>query len=434
MRWEVNLPARMDIFALRLAGLDSDEVLRLRFRVLERKATLPAEVSCPYLFSDRPVTVRVIVFTFGAPARVDTRVNPDGTISSSGILSPGVATRYAFDVDDEEVGGRIRERLQCYSVENDGQAVSDREHRALWTRIEAILKLDGASYEKLQRRELILSRPAIESLMQLCEETEHPRKSNIYDLFNDQWVRKADRAFVAPWLVNLFANESDPGERSEISCRIDDLAVPQIADDLIRLLQDRRYGPSRGLLCLALAKTRDPRAAGIIASVLDDDGVTRWALEALGKLRAGAHAESVRRFLRHRDASVRREAKRTLKKLGFPVETPPPPAHLVKNRRSMPKSLGEWSTNLGIEEFSPTLEELSRCIDRGFGRQEIAEVAGVVDEMKPDQTRIFRFPVIANEENREVWLEIFLDDIDSPDLGVYAAPEIIRKFAERIAR
>ena len=61
----------------------------------------------------------------------------------------------------------------------------------------------------------------------------------------------------------------------------------------------------------------------------------------------------------------------------------------MKNCRSLPKGLEELPTTLDIEE----LDKLARCIDRGFGKQEIAEVAGVVDEVKVDQTRVSRFPV-----------------------------------------
>ena len=42
---------------------------------------------------------------------------------------------------------------------------------------------------------------------------------------------------------------------------------PASLDATIRLLENRRYGDHRGPLCLALAKTKDARAAGVIASV-----------------------------------------------------------------------------------------------------------------------------------------------------------------------
>ena len=100
----------------------------------------------------------------------------------------------------------------------------------------------------------------------------------------------------------------------------------------------------------------------------------------------------------------------------------------MKNCRSLPKGLEELPTTLDIEE----LDKLARCIDRGFGKREIAEVTGVVDEMKVDQTRAFRFPVTTKAGKGEVWLLIFMDDIDDPDVAVYAGPDIIKGFAKQV--
>ena len=44
------------------------------------------------------------------------------------------------------------------------------------------------------------------------------------------------------------------------------------------------------------------------------------------------------------------------------------------------------------------------------------------------ETRFFRFPVATKAGKGEVWLEIFMDDVDAPDLAVYADPATIAKF------
>lgn len=404
MNFEVKLPHNMDVWALRAAGLVADRLTDLMVDCIEKKVSLPVELECRYFFSEAPVTARVTVFDFGRG---------------------GVPAYLKVQVPNAAIGKKIRERLVRYSVENDGKTVSDRERQAVLARIKSILKPDAISFDKLQGGEAVLSRRAMESLMQLCEETEHPWHELVYDLFWSKTVLNADRVFVGHWLIKLFAKERDPNE--QIGMRLWFLAVPQIADDLIRLIKDRRYGDRRGPLCLALAKTKHPRAGVVISSVLKEDGVTRWALEALGKLKAGEHVETVRKFLRHPDADVRREAKRTLKKMGFPVETPPQPVHLVKKRIPIPKDMEEWSANLDIEDLASTLKKLTRCIDQGFGSDEVAEVAGVADEMKTDQTRTFRFPVSAKGQEGELWIEVFMDDIDAPDLAVYASPPVIER-------
>lgn len=405
MRFEIKLEGRLSVWALRSAGLVVDEYQKLFFDVLDRKASLPGEVGCPYIFSDAPISARITVRSFGQPVA-------DLTV----------------EVDDNAIGQKIQEKLVHYSEENRGQLVANKERDALWKKIDGILERSGITRDQLDRQQATHTRDSLRSLMKLCEEVPHPRQGEVIHMF---WkpIAKADRTFVARWLVNFFANERDPFERAQIGVNLDKLAVPEIADDLIRLIKDQRYGWSRSGLCAALVKTKDSRAAEVIASVLAENEMSRWALEALGKLKASQHVVAVRIFLRHPNADVRREAKKTLKKLGFPVEIPPPPVHLVKNRRLLPEGLEEWSTDLDIEDLNPTLEALAKCVEAGFNKQEIAEINGVVDEMKHDQTKTFCFPINVRGQNSEAWVELFMDDIDSPDLAIYARAELIQKLS-----
>jgi hypothetical protein len=407
MRFEVKLPQRLGIWALRRAGLDTSTYSQRWFDVIDGKASYPIEISCPYISSEKPINIRLTVFVHHHPL-----------------------FHVAVEVDDDIIGGKIQEQIVRYSIDNDGEAIAEQEHRLLFAKIDDILKRDGTTSEILQRKSVILSRPTLELLMQLCEEAaEYGRQGSIYWIFWHPVIAKADKVFVARWMVKFFTSEKDPFERGQISVNLDRLAVPEIADDLIQLIKDRRYGYARGGLCMTLAKTKDPRSAEVIASVLDEEGVTRWALECLGKLRAHAYVEAIRKFVRHPNSEIRREAKKALKKLGFSVDTPPPPIHLVKNRSSLPKGLEEWSANLDIENVKPTLEKLAQCVEEGFGTKEITEVIGVVDEMKHDQTKSFCFPIIAKKRENELWLIIFMDDIDSPDLAIHANSEVIQKFS-----
>jgi hypothetical protein len=405
MNFEINLPERSAQYLLGTAGISTRHYSDAWWKVFEKKAALPVEVSCRYFLSDTPMNVRVTVFAYKP------------------------ATHLKIEVEDEATGKKIREHLNRLSVENKGGAADDQEHKKLWARIKEILHREGISYNDWQGGAL-LPRHAMESLMELCETTEWYRRSNIHGLFTGHAVAKADRLFAARWLIKLLETDRDPN--SQIGVRIWELAVPQIANDLIRLIQDRRHGENRGVLCLALAKTKHPQAAEVIASVLGEEGMTRWALEALGKLKAAEHADAVRKFLHDSNTDIRREAKKTLKKMGAPIEIPPRAIHLVKNRRLLPAGLDEWSTNLDIEDLQPALEAVAKCVESGFGHREIAEVAGVVDEMEQDQTKAFRFPISANRQKSEVWLVIFMDDIDSPDLEIHAGPELIQKLGKAL--
>jgi hypothetical protein len=130
----------------------------------------------------------------------------------------------------------------------------------------------------------LLTRRAIESLMDLCAKIPHPWKGDIRDLFTDTNVPKSERLITVRWLIKEFENERDPFERDQLSLRIWENAVPQVADDLIRMLQNTRFGESRSFLSLALANTKDPRAADIIASILRKPDMAYAGIQALAKL------------------------------------------------------------------------------------------------------------------------------------------------------
>lgn len=400
------------MWALRAAGVEVEELFDFWYDVeIHERKKLPAELTGYYFRDDPSVPLRVKVLVFEPHTHLE------------------------VDVAGAAVGRKIKATLDHYSVENDGKAVADREHKQLWREINKVLERDKLSYDKLQRGEGILTRRAIESLMKLCDTVDPIRQGSISDLFTGHWVAKPDRAFTAAWLIKQFERERDPFE--QIGMRLWDIAVPAVADDLIRLLKDRHYGDRRGPIALALARTKDPRSADVIASVLDDEHMTRWALQALGKLAskgAAKHVEQIRKHLRHPDSDVRREAKKTLKKLGVEADAPPPPepVHLVSNRKAIPRGLEEWSQNLDMDDVVPTLQRLSKCIDAGFAETEIAEVTAVIEEMKHDQTKAFRFPVTARGKKSDVFIEIFMDDIDSPDLAIYAGANVIRQF-EKLA-
>lgn len=260
MHLRVRFSVRISVWALRAAGLITDAYHPLFHKVVSRKASLPAQIVCPYIFSDTPLNARVTIIS----------------------LSP--TAEFEVEVDDEVIGQKIREKLVHYSEENYGQAVADKEHADLVARIDSILETAGITRDQLDRQQAVHTRETLQALMQLCAEVPHPQQGAVMGMF---WrpVAKTDKAFVARWMVNFFAAERDPFERAQIGVNLDRFAIPEIADDLIRLIQDRRDDWSRVGLCAALLKTKDPRAPDVLASVLDDPRMTRSALEALGKLK-----------------------------------------------------------------------------------------------------------------------------------------------------
>src|SRR5207247_2276994 len=148
-----------------------------------------------------------------------------------------------------------------------------------------------------------------------------------------------------------------------------------------------------------------------------------FCMEALSKLPGAInHADKIKKFLRHSDGDFRRAARKLLNKLGVKTEIPPapPPVHLFKG--SIPRGLEEWSTNLDMDELAPNLQRLAQAVDKGFGQREMAEVASVAEGMHHDQTRTFKFPISAAGQKADLFIEILIDDIDSPDLAFYSVP------------
>jgi hypothetical protein len=409
MPFEINLPARLDACLLRTAGMEVDAYQHQSWQVLYRKASLPLELRLPYFLSDPPATVTVTMLTYENPIRLR-------------IAGPSPA-----------IERKIRAYLERYSAENDGEAVMNREHAALWKQINSILERDGLTYQQIQQGKAKFTRRAIDGMIKLSREVERSQACNIADLFSSGHVARADQEVVARWLLGLFAKNPDPFERGQLSLRIWENAVPQVGDEIIPLIENRKLGDSRACLLMALAKAKHPRAADIIASVLHEECMAWAGVQALAKLKATQHVDKIRRCLRSDDAETRREAKKALKKLGFAVETPPSPVHLVKGKVTLPTNLDEWSQNLDMEDVEPVLKKLSTCVDGGFGAGEIAEVLGVVEGLRPGQTRAFRFPVTAARKSGELWLVIFMDDSDSPDLEVHAAPAVLKRLAPLVS-
>jgi HEAT repeat protein len=59
------------------------------------------------------------------------------------------------------------------------------------------------------------------------------------------------------------------------------LADTHVADDLVELVQDSRYGRARQMLCQALRRTGDPRAPDVLIGLIRDQDVGGHAIDAL---------------------------------------------------------------------------------------------------------------------------------------------------------
>lgn len=135
-------------------------------------------------------------------------------------------------------------------------------------------------------------------------------KEDIVRTLSVPWARDA-----VPVLLSEF-EQTDNAHASGLCWAIGNalevLATDEIADALIRLATDRRYGKSREMIVLALAKLSAERVTRVLLGLLTDEDVAGHAVMALGRLRASSTRPDVERLLEHPHAWIRREAKKTL--------------------------------------------------------------------------------------------------------------------------
>lgn len=94
-----------------------------------------------------------------------------------------------------------------------------------------------------------------------------------------------------------------------------------VSDSILRLLMDSRSGRARGMLSLAVAKSKNRAAIPVLLEMLDIDEFTGFAAAGLGILRAEEGIPKLKLLAEgHSNAWVRREAKRALKRLEMSVK------------------------------------------------------------------------------------------------------------------
>ena len=141
---------------------------------------------------------------------------------------------------------------------------------------------------------------------------------------NDLRVKEAIvRALSVPWarplaaepLISEFrkANEStNSGFKWAIANALEVVADESVLEEIIELVQDKHHGKSREMLAAALGNMESPRAIETLIALLGDEEVAGHALSGLRKLKAQQARAYIQRFLTHKKAWIRSQAKRAL--------------------------------------------------------------------------------------------------------------------------
>jgi hypothetical protein len=153
--------------------------------------------------------------------------------------------------------------------------------------------------------------PVLVRWMSLVDYT--PLKEDIVRTLSVPWAHDAAEALVAE-----FERVDDPtnmGVRWAIGNALEVLAAETIAEEMIRLAADLRYGKARQMVVLGLGKLKGARVVNALMSLLGDEAVEGHAVMSLGKLRAKEARPRLETLLHHPQTWLRKEAKKALARI-----------------------------------------------------------------------------------------------------------------------
>src|SRR5262245_10791435 len=216
---------------------------------------------------------------------------------------------------DPEYIARMREqhRQRRASVESSAQAAAPllRDLAAIGFHLDAVGDL---------RRSRTEYRSAVSTLLHwLPRILDLNVKEDIVRTLSVPWA-KPDAAWG---LIEEFEAADGPaheGLRSAIANGLAVVADDTVFEELVRLVQDTRYGRAREMLALALGNMENPRAATVLLELLDherDEQVVGHAVMALGKLKAPDARGRLEELTRHPNLWVCEEARKALARIEF---------------------------------------------------------------------------------------------------------------------
>jgi len=232
--------------------------------------------------------------------------------------------------------------------------------------------------------------------------------------------------------------------------------VENITDWIVEAIQVKKHGGARDMLCYAVAKQLSTEISiPLLISVFDQLSIT--ATDALGKI---AKDQSIIDFLRKKQAEYaeileqksyrsplhRNRLKTTVRGINSAVRKIEKRITGIGGKKQKQQDsktgkatnrvtalwrrlkyrikLVEASMNFDGEMVQPFLERIAPLIDTGFSKAKIEQVVICTEDMEVDQTEKFRFEIIYAGKPSELQIEIFMDDVDAPDISFYAEPKL----------
>jgi hypothetical protein len=199
--------------------------------------------------------------------------------------------------------------------------------------------------------------------------------------------------------------------------------------DIGRMMLEKRYGDLRGDFTMVLCKIGGKDAIAYLQKGARDTDIASLSLWALARMKVDGTLELCEAALKDPKIHYKDAIKETYDKLKRrAAKKPTGPSHAID--KPVPKGLDEWSANLDIPQVSKVLRYVAKYVDSGFGKAEIAEVRAATDELDVDQDARFRFDVKSGGKPAAIWIEVFMDDENAPDLAIFGPKDLIDKLDE----
>lgn len=87
--------------------------------------------------------------------------------------------------------------------------------------------------------------------------------------------------------------------------------------------------------------------------------------------------------------------------------------------------VAEASMNFNLEDVKPFFEAVSRRIEMGFSVDAARELASRIALLSVDDEGAWTYDVVFNGAPMTFRVEAFMDDVDAPDLAMFAPPKLI---------
>lgn len=337
MKFELIIEWHRLLPAFREVGIDP-----AAYREVSDDGPFPVKVTCRCEFEGKRFPVHLKVFDTLPWARIE------------------------FDVGDPAQAKRIQHSLRPHSAEDRTCASYESWNVRQTTR--KILGRHGLTFEGVYDNKDLMPHECLAALMDHFDQVnvKSRLRRDIICIFHRDAIAPEDRLWVARWMAKHLAATRGANDGSELVEQFANgkLVLPGVADDFIAMLRNRRCAARDGCLFDLFVQTRDRRVLEVAVSVLHDEMLTEAALRCIGRRKARQHADHVRKFLTHAEASIRRQAKKTMKQLGFDTEPAPAPIHLLKKRTRLPKHFREMVNKPGHRGIGAGAEE-RRLLHRG---------------------------------------------------------------------